>query len=306
MFERWQAPISRQSMADWVRIAAFWLEPLYWLMREGLLAGGYLQVDETPVRCRDPDLKRGKTFQGFLWVMGRPNSDVFFEWGPTRQYGQVNHLLGEDYEGILQSDGYEAYEAYAKMHPDVVWVGCWAHVRRRFFEAQSENPKAVRVALKLIGRLYLLERVWDEEGIEALERARRRQKHFARSLDWLHRLALALRERYLPHQLLGKASGYLLNHWKPLTAHVRYGRTRLDNNLIEQAIRPSAVGKKNWLFIGHPNAGKRSAIIYSLVVSCQRHGKDPQAYLADVLRRLPAMTNQDDLTELLPANWQPD
>ena len=86
---------------------------------------------------------------------------------------------------------------------------------------------------------------------------------------------------------------------------MRYGRTRLDNNLIEQAIRPSAIGKKNWMFIGHPQAGDRSAIIYSLVISCQRHGKNPQAYLADVLRRLPTMTNQDDMSELLPVNWQP-
>jgi len=172
MFERWQAPISLQSMADWVRIAAFWLEPIYRLIGEGVLAGGYVQVDETPIRCRDPDQKRGKPFQGFLWVMGRPNSDVFFEWGPTHQYGQVNHLLGEDYDGILQSDVYEAYEAYARAHPEVVWVACWAHVRRRFFEAQSEKPKAVRVALEL---------------------ARRRQKHFARPLDWLDRLDQALR-----------------------------------------------------------------------------------------------------------------
>jgi len=305
MFERWKASIPRQSMAEWVRITASWLEPIYHLMREQLLAGGYLQIDETPIRCRDPDKKRGKTFKGFLWVMGRPQSDVCFKWGPTRQYGQVNELLGEDYEGVLQSDGYEAYEAYVSAHPNVVWVGCWAHARRRFFEAQAENPKAVRVALKLIGRLYLLERQWDQEGIDAIERTRLREMLFARSLDWLHRLALALRERYLPQQLLGKASGYLLNQWKPLTAHLRYGRTRIDNNLIEQAIRPSAIGKKNWLFIGHPDAGDRSAIIYSLVVSAQRHGKDPQAYIADVLRRLPAMTNQDDLTELLPANWQP-
>jgi transposase len=305
MFERWQAPISRQSMADWVRIASVWLQPLYRLIREQLLAGGYVQIDETPIRCRDPDHKRGKTLQGFLWVISRPGSDVFFEWALSRRYGQVNELLGEDYQGILQSDGYDAYESYVGAHPGVVWVACWAHARRRFFEAQAEDPKAVRVVLKLIGRLYLLERLWDEQGIGALERGRLREMHFARSLDWLHRISMTLRQKALPRSLLGKACSYLLAHWKPLAAHVRYGRTRLDNNLIEQAIRPSAIGKKNWLFIGHPDAGDRSAIIYSLVISCQRHGKDPQAYLADVLRRLPVMTNQDDLRELLPANWQP-
>jgi len=106
------------------------------------------------------------------------------------------------------------------------------------------------------------------------------------------------------HAGLGQAGAYLLNHWEPLTAHLRHSQTRLDNNLVENAIRPSALGKKNWLFIGHPDAGQRSAIIYSIVVSCQRHGKDPLAYLKDVLTRLPALTNQDDLGALTPAHWQ--
>jgi hypothetical protein len=124
-------------------------------------------------------------------------------------------------------------------------------------------------------------------------------------LYWLHKVALGLRERVLPKSALGKACDYLLAHWTPLSAHLDYGQTRLDNNLIENAIRPSAIGKKNWLFIGHPDAGQRSAIIYSIVVSCQRHGKDPLAYLRDVLTRLPAMTNQDDLSPLMPVNWRP-
>jgi hypothetical protein len=187
----------------------------------------------------------------------------------------------------------------------VVWVACWAHARRKFFEAQAEHPKAVRVALRLIARLYRLEREWDEAKIEPAARAKLRATGFARTLAWLRTLAQRLREQRLPQSLLGKACDYLLGHWEPLTAHLRHGQTKLDNNLIENAIRPSAIGKKNWLFIGHPGAGQRSAIIYSIVVSCQRHGKDPLAYLRDVLTRLPAMTNQDDLTPLLPANWQP-
>jgi transposase len=109
----------------------------------------------------------------------------------------------------------------------------------------------------------------------------------------------------LPKSALGKACTYLLAQWTPLTEHLNHGQTRLDNNLVENAIRPSAIGKKNWLFIGHPDAGQRSAIIYSIVVSCQRHGKDPLAYMRDVLTRLPAMTTKDDLAALTPANWQP-
>ena len=148
----------------------------------------------------------------------------------------------------------------ARAHEGVAWVGCWAHARRKFFEAQAENPKAVRVALKLIGRLYAWERVWDEAGVTvAYERARLRAEHFARPLRWLRALAQNLRARVLPRSLLGKACDYLLHQWEPLTAHVRHGQTRIDNNLIENAIRPSAIGKKNWLFIGHPDAGQRSA-----------------------------------------------
>jgi hypothetical protein len=154
--------------------------------------------------------------------------------------------------------------------------------------------------------MYRLERQWDEAGIkDPVERAARRSVNFKRTLDWLHRIAAALRERVRPQSLLGKACDYLIGHWEPLTAHVRYGQTRLDNNLVENAIRPSAVGKKNWLFIGHPDAGQRSAVIYSIVVSCQRHGHDPLAYLRDVLTRLPALTNQFDLDALTPVNWKP-
>ena len=121
----------------------------------------------------------------------------------------------------------------------------------------------------------------------------------------LHRLALHTRQRVLPKSALGKACDYLLSQWGPLSAHLHHGESRLDNNLVENAIRPSCIGKKNWLFIGHPDAGQRSAILYSLIVSCQRHGKDPLAYLRDLLTRLPRMTNQDDLSPLTPSRWQP-
>jgi len=304
MSPRWGALISRQTMADWVRITSEWMEPIYHYLHRDLLKGGYVQVDETPIKYHDPDEKRGGTRHGFMWVMGKPGGDVVFIWRQSRRHEELTTVVTDDFKGVMQGDGYEAYAAYQRAHPGVVLVGCWAHARRKFFEAQAENPKAGRVALKLIGRLYAWERIWDTAKVtEPAERARLRAAHFARPLRWLRALALKLRERVLPAALLGKACTYLLNQWEPLTAHVQHGQTRIDNNLIENAIRPSAIGKKNWLFIGHPEAGQRSAIIYSLVVSCQRHGKDPHAYLRDVLSRLPKMTNQDDLGPLTPARW---
>jgi transposase len=305
MSARWGARISRQTMCDWIEMTAFWLENIYKRMLQGLLEGGYLQADETPVRCHDPDEKRGKTTQGWLWVISRPGGDVVFDWRLSRRHEELTSLI-EGYRGILQSDGYAAYPSFVEDHPEVIWVGCWAHARRYFFEAQGESSKTGRVALKLIARLYRLERQWDQDNItEPAARALKRQEGFARSLKWLNQLARVTRERVRPQSLLGKACDYLLGHWQPLTAHLSYGQTRIDNNLVENAIRPSAIGKKNWLFVGHPDAGQRSAIIYSIVVSCQRHGHDPLAYLRDVLTRLPGMTNRDNLDPLLPANWRP-
>lgn len=304
MSQRWGATISRQTMNDWIRLTAHWFEPIYRQMLKRLLSGSYLQVDETPVRCNDPDEKRGGTTEGWLWVISRPGEDVVFDWRLSRRHGELTSLLN-GYKGVLQADAYGAYPSFAKEHPEVSWVGCWAHARRKFFEAQAESPKAVAMILRLIGRLYQRERQWDQAKLSAEQRKELRREYHTRPLYWLRKIVFKLRERVLPKSLFGKACDYLLRYWDALSAHLHYGETRLDNNLIENAIRPSAIGKKNWLFIGHPQAGQRSAILYSIVVSCQRRGIDPLAYMRDVLTRLPSMTNQDDLDPLTPAYWQP-
>lgn len=303
MSARWGATISRRSMCDWVEMAAMWLEPIYRHMHRALLTGDYIQADETPVRCNDPDYDRKGTRQCYLWVISRPQSDVIFAWRESRRHDELTSLLA-GFKGVLQADAYGAYASHERKHQSIVRVGCWAHARRYFHEAIEERPKAANLMLRIIGKLYRLEAKWDEAKAGA-ERAALRQAHFARPLYWLRRIAEGLGRRALPQSRLGKACTYLVNNWDVLVAHQDHAHTRLDNNLVENAIRPSAIGKKNWLFIGHPAAGQRSAIIYSLVVSCQRHGKDPLAYLRDVLTRLPAMTNQDDLGALTPAQWQP-
>ena len=310
MLGRWGAAIPRASLCEWIRIAADWLQPIYRRMHAHLLSGDYLQADETPIKCHDPDAGKGAVGQGYLWLISRPGGDVVFDWKLSHRHGELTGLVA-GFAGVLQADGYEAYDAHASAHPEVKRVGCWAHARRKFAEAQGEDPKTVRVVLKLIGRLYRLERAWDAADAEAgrtrdaLERARLRAIHFARSLRWLHALAVALRARHRPKSGLGQAAGYLLGQWASLQRHVEHGQTRLDNNLVENAVRTTAIGKKNWLFVGHPEAGQRSAILYSTIVSCLRHGVDPLAYLRDVLARLPSMTNQDDFDALMPSRWQP-
>ncbi len=302
MSARWGATTSRRTMCDWVEVAAMWLEPIYRHMHRTLIAGNYIQADETPVRCNDPDYERKGTRQCYLWVISRPQSDVVFAWRESRRHDELTSLLA-GFEGVLQADAYGAYASHERKHKKVARVGCWAHARRYFHEAIDDRAKAANVVLRIISKLYRFEAKWDEAKVGA-DRGALRRTHFARPLYWLRRIAEGLRRQALPQSQLGKACTYLLNNWDTLVAHQDHAITRLDNNLVENAIRPSAIGKKNWLFIGHPDAGQRSAIIYSLIISCQRHGKDPLSYLRDVLTRLPAMTNRDDLMPLTPAGWK--
>ncbi|MCC5021534.1 MAG: IS66 family transposase [Candidatus Synoicihabitans palmerolidicus] len=227
--------------------------------------------------------------------------DVLFDWRSSRQHGELTSLV-EGFAGIMQSDGYGAYPAYVATHPEVRWVDCWAHARRKFCEAQAENSRVAQWILRLIAWMYHQEKQWDEAGIDARQRQQRRERDFTRKLYWLRGVVLRLRAHVRPKSGLGKACTYLLGQWKPLVAHLQHGEPRLDNNLVENATRPSALGKKHWLFVGHPDAGQRSAIIYSIVISCQRHGHDPLDYLRDVLTRLPQQLPGADISDLLPVN----
>ena len=209
----------------------------------------------------------------------------------------------EGFSGILQSDAYAAYFGYSKNHPEVKWVRCRVHARRKFFEAESEDPKVVAFILRIIGWIYETEALMDCHKVSAERRAYHRKKFYPRNLYSLKKVAIALRAKVLPKSGFGKACDNMLKYWEPLVAHIQYEETRIDNNLVKNAIRSSAIGKKNWLFIGHPGAGQRSAIIYSIVVSCQIRGLDPLEYMRDVLTKLPRMTTKDDLDTLTPALW---
>jgi transposase len=304
MSARWGAKLSRKSMADWVAETSERLEPICRLMKKRLIEGPYLQADETPIRCQDPDAPPGKTSLGYLWGISRPGDDVVFEWRMSRRHEEADSLLA-GFSGILQADGYQAYPNFAKANKPVIHVGCFAHARRPFHDSLQTAPVAAAFMLRLIGNLYHLESQWDERRVPDGQRARLRQSDFALTLRLLRKAALLLARRARPKSPLGEACSYLLNQWESLVAHCDHGCTRLDNNLMENAIRGSALGKKNFLFIGHPDAGKRSAIIYSIIASCARHGIDPMAYIRDVLSRLPRLTTSDDLEALTPGRWKP-
>jgi transposase len=301
-FERLGVIFPRQTLCDWVEKGAQWLQPLVRQMKSELLAGDYVQVDETPVRVMDPDVK-GRCALGYLWVLSRPREDVIFEFHPGRGKEFARELLG-DFGGYLQRDGYGVYGALAAERPRLIGVGCWAHARRKFVEALEERPTEAAPIVTEIRKLYLIERRALDEGMDATQRLDLRTQLARPILEALKPRLEALLPGCLPQSPMGKAVKYALAEWEPLTRYLRDGRLEIDNNLTENAIRPSAVGKKNWLFFGHPEAGWRSAVIYSLIVSCRRRGINPWEYLRDVLTRLPAM-KQSEVPTIVPARWKP-
>jgi transposase len=299
-WERHGVTIPRQQMVQWVERIAGWLRPIYDAMWRDLLATGYLQVDETPVRVLDPDVK-GKAARGYLWFYAAPGGDVVLDFDRRRSLAPVRQRL-KDFAGTIQTDGYEVYHALAREHRALHRIACLAHARRRYYAALREQlPQAVW----FISQIRLLYRIEDEaRDLTAAARQALRQARAPAIWEALKARAEELRPIVLPKSTMGKAVGYFLDEYPALIGYLRDGRFEIDNNLIENDIRPTAVGRKRWLFIGHPHAGWRSAVIYSLIVSCRRRGINPETYLTDVLRRLPHL-KITEIEALLPAHWQP-
>lgn len=296
--ERFSVRIARQRMCDWIGYAVEnWLSIIYRSIRNGLLAGDYLQIDETPIRYLDTE-RKGSSHKGYLWVFGRPDGDVCFDWSLGRGRKAADAIVST-FEGLLQSDGYKVYDAACEHRP-IVQLGCWAHARRKFYEAfKSGETEAVRYLLP-IRDLYRLERSMPEEP--ELRAAQRQQKSQP-VLERIARLLEAEASRYPAGSGLAEAVAYARGQWSKLAAYVSHGQTRIDNNLTEQSIRPSKLGAKNWLFVGSPSAGDKCAMIYTILESCKRRGVEPMAYLSDLLKRLPAATNFE-AEALTPANWK--
>jgi len=296
-------PLGRNTLCRWTELATFWLRPLAQRIQQGLLASGYLQGDETPVEFLEPG--HGQTKTGYLWTLHRPGGDVFYQWHPGRGQACLNDLLG-DFSGILQCDGYAAYPAHAASRSGITLAACWAHVRRKFFDALQTGQSLAAGPLQAIAGLYALEKELRNARAGPADRAAVRQRDSAPILEALRTELLRLRAHasVLPKSPLGRAIDYTLGLWPKLEIFLRHGEVEIDNNGIENAIRPTAVGKKNWLFVGGEDTGERSAVLYTLIESAKRRGHEPYAYLKDVLERLPGMKNTD-LDSLLPANWRP-
>jgi transposase len=293
--------LPRQRMAQWMALAADWLKPIYRQMREGVFATGYVQIDETPIEYLAPG--HGETKLGYLWTCTRPGADTIFHWQTSRAAKCLDSVLPAEWSGTIQCDGYAAYPAFARQRgTDIRLAGCWAHARRAIYQAQPSAPRTCAWLLNQIGQLYAVERELRGSRAGPRLRAAVRSCRSAPVLRRIHAAMMKLRSRFLPQSNLGKAFAYVLEQWPALLRFAEDGRLEIDNNEVENAIRPTALGKKNWLFIGAADAGERGAILYTIVESCRRHGIDPFAYLRDVLQCLPKSTNQQ-IPSLTPVAW---
>jgi transposase len=301
--ERHGAILPRQQMVQWVEKIAFLLLAIYHGIWGELQATGYLQVDETPVKVLDPEVK-GKAATGYLWFYSHPKGDVFLEFcGGRGREGPEKRLM--NFAGTIQTDAYAVYDSLRRQRPTMLKrPGCLAHIRRKWYKAAQESCAEAIWFIGQIRQLYLIEE--ETRGLSHPERkAVRRQKD---PVLWraMKRRALELRAnpRLLPQSSLGKAVNYFLNEYTAAAGYLRDGQFEADNNIVENDVRPCAAGRRRWLFIGHPDAGWRSAVIYTIIQSCRRRSLNPQEYLTDVLGRLPSMKNHE-VKDVLPSRWKP-
>lgn len=298
--ERHNVVIPRQQMVQWVEQIAFLLQPLCKLMFERMKLSGYLQVDETPVKVMDPEVK-GKCARGYLWFYAVPGGDVYLDFQGTRGRAAPHAQLA-GFTGTIQTDAYEVYDALKKVIPNLRRIGCAAHCRRKFRRALRDGDRRAIPFIAQFRRLYRIEA--QTKDLTPQERHQVRQREATAIWARLEQDAQALRPQLLPKSSLGKAVSYLINEYQALIGYLESGTYQIDNNLVENSVRVPAVGRRRWLFLGHPEAGWRSAVVYSLIISCRRRGINPQEYLTDVLRRLPAL-NITQIGELLPEHWKP-
>jgi transposase len=278
------------------------LMPLERALREDVLACDYLQADETTLKVKDPN-KKGKTHTGYLWLYHNPEQNLlFYDYRAGRGRAGPSTIL-QNFNGYLQTDGYRGYDEITLLNK-LVRLGCMAHARRKFFDAKEHYPELAGWMLKKISELYDIERDARTKALSAEERFELRDTYARPILDsikaWLDVQVMTVS----PKTDIGAAIGYMLKQWPRLTTYLLDGRLEIDNNLIENAVRPVALGRKNWLFAGSHDAARQSALIYSLVGTAKMHGIEPWAYLKDVLTRIhdhPAK----DIKQLLPQNWKP-
>ena len=298
----WKAGSS--TFSDWLAACCTLMEPLYQCLLRKVIDTDYVQTDESPIKVLDSE-KKGKTHQGYMWVYRNPVSGlILFEYRKGRGANGVLERL-KDFTGYLQTDGYSAYKTYLKKHSDVEGVSCLAHIRRKFFNAQKNDRRKAEMALAAINFIYHVDAHCRRKNRNAQQRLALRQRLslpvYEALLDWVN----YAQANNLSKGDMGKALHYAKNELPKLRSCFTDGGLELDNNLIENSIRPLALGRKNYLFAGSHPAAKRAAMMYSFFASCQKLDVNPRDWLQDVLGRLPDHPI-NTLETLLPGKWKMD
>ena len=308
IFTRHGLELERSTLANWVGGAAWWLESLHACLAKNIFASAKLFADDTPIPVLDPG--RGRTKTGRLWVYARddrpwngpdPPAAIYF-YSPDRKGERpAGHL--ETFRGVLQVDGYAGFERLTH-GGKVTLAACWAHARRKFYDVHEATGSPIASeALRKIAELYAIEaRI---RGRSADERKTLRSVEMRPLLDDLKAWFTTQLSRIPGRSGLGEAIRYALTRWDALCRCVDDGRIELDNNTVERAIRPVALGRKNHLFAGSDGGGERWATVCSLIETAKMNGVEPFSYLADVLQRMTAGHPKSRLDELLPWNWRP-
>ena len=300
-FARVGVTIAQSTINDWVKAVLLQLIALYELHQQQVLATSYLQVDETKIKVMDED-KKGATHQGWYWVYHNSTEKlVLFDYRPSRGREGPGEVLG-DFRGYLQTDGYVAYEEF-EGREGIVVLNCMAHARRKFVEALANDKARAEHALGLFQKLYAVERAIREGNLLAEDALEERKE---KAVPVLEELKVWMQQQYpkvLPKSPIGAAIAYCLPRWEKLTVYTTNAMLNIDNNRVENVIRPVAVGRKNYLFAGSHEAAQRAAMVYSLFATCRMNNINPYEWLKDVLQRMHLYTTQN-IHELLPQNWK--
>jgi len=310
--------IARSTMCDWAAQCADVLRPLYDLMVDEVRASEVIHTDDTPVKVQDRSRTQTRTGRFWVYLGDEAHPQTVFAYTPSRSRdGPMTFLSnwGKGQRVYLQADAFGGYDGiYAgEAGGEVTEVACWAHARRKFYDARHSAPEISTQALAYIRLLYDVESEAKKAAKEAetdlaSERHRRRQERSVPRLTefraWLESQQAERGGSVLPKSPMGEAIQYALNQWEALCVYTADGRLNIDNNPSENALRRVAIGRKNWLFAGSDNGGRTAATLFSLIATCQRHKVEPMSYLRDVLTRI-AATPISQLPELLPDRWQP-
>lgn len=300
-FQRAGITIAQSTINDWVKTVLNHVAALYEEHKRILLACGYLHADETPLKVLDEN-KKGTTHQGYYWVYHNSIGKlVLFDYRPGRGREGPNDIL-KDFQGYLQIDGYVGYDDFQK-RAGIILLHCMAHARRKFSDAMQSDQARATYALKLFQQLYDIERRIKDEALTDDMVLQLRQQEAVPVLKTLKEWMTAEYRKVLPGSPIGKAIAYCLPRWEKLSIYTTNAMLNIDNNPVENAIRPIAIGRKNYLFAGSHEAAQRAAMIYSLFATCRLHAINPYDWLKDVLERMHLYTTKN-IAELLPQNWK--